>query len=100
MMRPPRLSTKGRLQATAAATAVRSRPVVRRRGGTCGIASVNVFLTQSAVWHRQRRLCHTNSSPSGPYGMSRGRVVTASFIEVDTTPQPGHTPAYSAAVTR
>jgi hypothetical protein len=46
--------------------ASRSRAVVRIRGGTASIDSVNVFRAQSELWQRQRRLRHASSTGSGP----------------------------------
>jgi hypothetical protein len=46
--------------------ASRSRVVVRIRGGTSSMASVNVFRRHPELRQRQRRLRHTCSTGSGP----------------------------------
>ena len=77
---------------------VRSRVVVRRRAGTCGIASVK--LTRLQVWlrHRYRVLFHRRVIGSSPYRTSRGFVTVRSFTESDAIPQSGQREAFGSTV--
>ena len=67
--------------------------------GTVGRHSVNVFRGQRVSRHRHRVLCHTSRIGSGPYGTSRGRVVTCSLTEDDSTPHAGHAAAPTSSIT-
>jgi hypothetical protein len=58
-----------RPSSAAAASAVRSRAVVRIPAGTC--CSVNVCRSQSSLRHRQRRFRHNTTASSPPHGRSR-----------------------------
>lgn len=77
----------------------RNRRVVRARGGTSGIDSVNDPTSQDACWHLHRVLHQRNRIPFSPYGMSFGAVAVRSFTDLETTPHDGHVAAPASAVT-
>src|SRR5271166_3581753 len=83
---------------TANAISRLARTVIRARGGTDGVDSVNDFRVQEVLVHNHFRFCHTIRGMSGPILMSRGRVVTHPFDRDDRAMHPGHTPTHSTAV--
>jgi len=60
---------------------------------------VNDPRAQRRSAHRHRRLCQTRRTRCGPYGISRGLVVTRPFAEVENSPHEGHADAAGSAVT-
>jgi hypothetical protein len=78
---------------------VRNWRVVRARGGTCVIDSVNESTAHAWLRHRHRALCHRTTIRSSPYPRSFGEVTVRSFTDVDATPHEWHTAADGSAVT-
>jgi hypothetical protein len=60
-----------------------ARTVIRARGGTGGVDSVNDFRLQEVSVHHHFRFSHTIRGMSGPILMSRGRVVAHPFDRDD-----------------
>ncbi len=77
---------------TANAISALARTVIRARGGTDGVDSVNDLRSQEVLVHNHFRFCHTIRGMPGPILMSRGRVLTHPFDRDDRPAHPGHTP--------